>query len=248
MSASLLEHQEPSVGLVVPQTLEVDEPLALQCGKVLPGYQIRYETYGRLNAARSNAVLICHALSGDHHAAGYHSPTDKRPGWWDNCIGPGKPFDTNRFFVVCMNNLGGCGGSTGPSSINPQTGKPYGPDFPIVTVRDWVAIQQRLGLELGIERFAAVAGGSLGGMQALDWAISRPAHVAHAIVIAAAPKLSAQNIAFNEVARQPWGHAGAGLGHLQASACGPCHRDCRNPQALGAEHRLQRGGAPGHSR
>ena len=219
MSTAPVTAQETSVGLVEPQTLVVDEPLALQCGKVLPAYQLCYETYGTLNAARSNAVLICHALSGDHHAAGYHDVADKRPGWWDNCIGPGKPFDTNRFFVVCANNLGGCGGSTGPSSINPETGKPYGPDFPIVTVRDWVITQQRLGQALGIDRFAVVAGGSLGGMQALDWAISQTEHVAHAIVIAAAPKLSAQNIAFNEVARQailadPDFHGGRYAEHL----------------------------------
>lgn len=191
-----------SVGLVTPQTRRFDEPLALDCGRTLAGYDLAYETYGTLNAGRSNALLICHALSGDHHAAGYHSLEDKKPGWWDSCIGPGKPFDTNRFFVVSLNNLGGCKGSTGPVSVNPATGKPYGPDFPIVTVRDWVRSQKRLGDALGIRQWAAVIGGSLGGMQAMQWAIDYPEGLRHALVIAAAPKLSAQNIAFNEVARQ----------------------------------------------
>ncbi|MDO9371599.1 MAG: homoserine O-acetyltransferase [Gammaproteobacteria bacterium] len=191
-----------SVGLVVPQTLRFSEPLALDCGRTLAEYELVYETYGALNAARSNAILVCHALSGDHHAAGYHAPEDKKPGWWDSCIGPGKPFDTRRFFVVSLNNLGGCKGSTGPVSVNPATGKPYGPDFPIITVRDWVKSQARLGAALGITQWAAVIGGSLGGMQALQWAIDFPDGLRHAIAIAAAPKLSAQNIAFNEVARQ----------------------------------------------
>lgn len=191
-----------SVGLVTPQTRRFDEPLALDCGRTLAGYDLAYETYGSLNADRSNALLICHALSGDHHAAGYHSLEDKKPGWWDSCIGPGKPFDTHRFFVVALNNLGGCKGSTGPVSTNPATGKPYGPDFPIVTVRDWVRSQKRLGDALGIRQWAAVIGGSLGGMQAMQWAIDYPEGLRHALVIAAAPKLSAQNIAFNEVARQ----------------------------------------------
>jgi len=191
-----------SVGIVTPQTRRFDEPLALDCGRTLAGYDLAYETYGSLNADGSNALLICHALSGDHHAAGYHSLEDKKPGWWDSCIGPGKPFDTNRFFVVSLNNLGGCKGSTGPVSTNPATGKPYGPDFPIVTVRDWVRSQKRLGDALGIRQWAAVIGGSLGGMQAMQWAIDYPEGLRHALVIAAAPKLSAQNIAFNEVARQ----------------------------------------------
>ncbi len=191
-----------SVGLVTPKTLRFDEPLALDCGRTLDNYELIYETYGELNASRSNAILICHALSGDHHAAGYHSMTDKKPGWWDSCIGPGKPFDTNRFFVVSPNNLGGCKGSTGPTTVSPATGKPYGPDFPIITVRDWVNSQARLGAALGITRWAAIIGGSLGGMQALQWAMDYPDGLRHAIVIAAAPKLSAQNIAFNEVARQ----------------------------------------------
>ena len=161
-----------------------------------------YETYGQLNAARSNAVLVCHALSGHHHAAGYHREDERKPGWWDACIGPGKAIDTNRFFVVSVNNLGGCHGSTGPKSHNPDTGKPYGPDFPIVTVRDWVNSQYQLMQHLEIPSWAAVVGGSLGGMQVMQWAIDRPPLVRNAVVIAAAAKLSAQNIAFNEVARK----------------------------------------------
>ncbi|WGV22303.1 MULTISPECIES: homoserine O-acetyltransferase [unclassified Pseudomonas] len=193
---------EDSVGLVVPQTARFDEPLALACGRSLASYELVYETYGTLNASASNAVLICHALSGHHHAAGYHAATDRKPGWWDSCIGPGKPIDTNRFFVVSLNNLGGCNGSTGPSSVNPATGKPYGADFPVLTVEDWVHSQVRLAERLGIQQWAAVVGGSLGGMQALQWTISYPERVRHCVDIASAPKLSAQNIAFNEVARQ----------------------------------------------
>lgn len=191
-----------SVGLVTPQTAHFTTPLALDCGRVLPSYDLTYETYGTLNASCSNAILICHALSGDHHAAGYHSKQDKKPGWWDSAIGPGKTIDTNKFFVVSLNNLGGCKGSTGPVTLNPDTGKPYGPDFPIITVHDWVTSQARLGDMLGISQWAAVIGGSLGGMQALQWSIQYPERLRHCIVIAAAPKLSAQNIAFNEVARQ----------------------------------------------
>ena len=191
-----------SVGIVVPETAAFTAPLLLQCGVTLGGFELVYETYGELNDAQSNAVLICHALSGDHHAAGYHDPSDAKPGWWDACIGPGKPIDTNLFFVVSLNNLGGCSGSTGPRSIDPETGERFGPNFPTVTVRDWVKTQVLLADHLGIDRFAAVIGGSLGGMQALQWAIDQPDRVEHAIVIAAAPKLSAQNIAFNEIARQ----------------------------------------------
>jgi homoserine O-acetyltransferase/O-succinyltransferase len=191
-----------SVGLVTPTTLHFDQPLELECGRQLGAYDLVYETYGSLNAARSNAVLICHALSGHHHAAGYHSSEDKRPGWWDSAIGPGKAIDTNRFFVVSLNNIGGCHGSTGPSSTNPANGQAWGPDFPMVTVRDWVNSQARLADALGIKQWAAVIGGSLGGMQALQWSIDYPDRVRHAVVIASAPKLSAQNIAFNEVARQ----------------------------------------------
>ncbi len=166
-----------SVGIVTPRTQRFDQPLELACGRTLPGYDIVYETYGTLNAERSNAVLICHALSGSAHAAGYHSPEERKPGWWDNCIGPGKPIDTSRFFVVSLNNIGGCAGSTGPRSVNPATGRIWGPDFPVVRVRDWVATQRRLADLLGIERWAAVVGGSLGGMQAMRWAIDHPERV-----------------------------------------------------------------------
>ncbi|MCO7518561.1 MULTISPECIES: homoserine O-acetyltransferase [unclassified Pseudomonas] len=193
---------EDSVGLVTPQVARFDEPLALACGRALASYELIYETYGQLNASASNAVLICHALSGHHHAAGYHAASDRKPGWWDSCIGPGKPIDTNRFFVVSLNNLGGCNGSTGPSSLNPATGKPYGADFPVLTVEDWVHSQARLADRLGIQTWAAIVGGSLGGMQALQWTITYPDRVRHCVDIASAPKLSAQNIAFNEVARQ----------------------------------------------
>ncbi|NPU91014.1 MAG: homoserine O-acetyltransferase [Gammaproteobacteria bacterium] len=193
---------EDSVGIVQPQSFRWDAPITLQCGKSLPRYDLVYETYGQLNAARSNAVLVCHALSGNHHAAGYHSADDSKPGWWDTSIGPGKAIDTDRFFVVSLNNLGGCHGSTGPSTQNPETGKPYGPDFPIVTVKDWVISQKALMDFLGIKQWAAVVGGSLGGMQAMQWSIDFPDCVRNAVVIAAAPKLSAQNIAFNEIARK----------------------------------------------
>jgi homoserine O-acetyltransferase len=191
-----------SVGIVSPKTAHFSEPLALKSGAVLPAYDLVYETYGSLNADHSNAILICHALSGNHHVAGKYSESDKYPGWWDNMIGPGKPLDTNYFFVIGVNNLGGCHGSTGPASINPATGQPWGADFPVVTVEDWVAAQARLADHLGISCFAAVVGGSLGGMQALQWTLSYPERVRHALVIAAAPNLTAQNIAFNEVARQ----------------------------------------------
>lgn len=195
-------NSQGSVGVVSPKCIHFDEELVLRSGKVLHGFDLMVETYGQLNDDKSNAVLICHALSGDHHAAGYHSEDDKKPGWWDNCIGPGKPIDTNKFYVVSLNNLGGCAGSTGPTSINPKTGKYYGPDFPVVTVRDWVKSQVFLMERLQIDQWAAVVGGSLGGMQVLRWAISYPDKLQHAVCIAAAPKLSAQNIAFNEVARQ----------------------------------------------
>lgn len=191
-----------SVGLVSPQTIHFDTPIELACGQILDSYDLVVETYGTLNPDASNAVLICHALSGHHHAAGYQSMEDKKPGWWDSCIGPGKPIDTNRFFVVSLNNLGGCHGSTGPNSTNPATGKPYGPDFPVITVADWVKSQAYLADHLGIEQWAAVVGGSLGGMQALQWSLDYPERLRHSVVIASTPRLSAQNIAFNEVARQ----------------------------------------------
>jgi homoserine O-acetyltransferase len=191
-----------SVGFVRPQIIHFDQPLSLDCGRQLAQFDLAYESYGELNTNRSNAVLVCHALSGDQHAAGYHSASDRKPGWWDPFIGPGKPFDTDKFFVVCPNNLGGCRGSTGPNSINPETGKYYGADFPVVTVKDWVRYQARFADALGIRQWAAVVGGSLGGMQAMQWAIDYPERIGHAVVIAAAARLSAQNIAFNEVARR----------------------------------------------
>ena len=191
-----------SVGLVVPQVAHFSEPLALACGRSLPAYDLIYETYGQLNATASNAVLICHALSGHHHAAGFHSADERKPGWWDSCIGPGKPIDTNKFFVVSLNNLGGCNGSTGPSSLNPETGKPFGADFPVLTVEDWVHSQARLADLLGIQQWAAVIGGSLGGMQGLAWSLRFPDRLRLCVAVATAPKLSAQNIAFNEVARR----------------------------------------------
>lgn len=202
LDTKLIQTKAGSVGIVQPQQFQCDQPLTLQCGKTLPHYELVYETYGQLNATRSNAVLICHALSGHHHAAGFHSAKEKKPGWWDACIGPGKAIDTDRYYVVSLNNLGGCHGSTGPKSINPDTGKPYGPDFPIVTVTDWVESQYALMQHLDIPHWAAIVGGSLGGMQAMQWSINRPELVRNAVVIAAAPKLSAQNIAFNEVARK----------------------------------------------
>ncbi len=195
-----------SVGLVAPQTLHFAQPLNFRSGATLSGYDLVYETYGTLNAERSNAVLVCHALNASHHVAGYYldarEKDGKVTGWWDNMIGPGKPLDTDRFFVIGVNNLGGCFGSTGPASLNPATGKPYGSTFPVITVEDWVNAQALLADRLGIERFAAVMGGSLGAMQALQWTIAYPHRVANAVIVAAAPKLSAQNIAFNEVARQ----------------------------------------------
>lgn len=206
-----------SVGLVEPRRHRFEQALALDSGKTLRGFELVYETYGSLNADASNAVIVTHALSGDHHAAGYHAGAN-RPGWWEACIGPGKPIDTERFFVVCCNNIGGCGGSTGPRSTNPDTGEAYGGDFPIVTVGDWVRSQAMLADMLGIRQWAAAVGGSLGGMQALQWAIDYPDRVRHVVAIAAAPRLSAQNIAFNEVARQaimtdPDFHSGHYLQH-----------------------------------
>jgi len=190
-----------SVGDVVAQRATFATPLALRSGASLPGFELMYETYGTLNAEHSNAILICHALNASHHVAGTYADHPDSEGWWDNMVGPGKPVDTRRFFVIGVNNLGSCFGSTGPISIDPATGKPWGSDFPIVTVEDWVDAQARLVDSLGIERLAAVMGGSLGGMQALAWATRYPTRIANALVIAAAPNLSAQNIAFNEVAR-----------------------------------------------
>jgi homoserine O-acetyltransferase len=191
-----------SVGAVAAQKARFDAPLRLRSGATLPSYELAYETYGALNAERSNAVLVCHALNASHHVAGFYQNDASNLGWWDNLVGPGKPLDTRRFFVIGSNYLGSCFGSTGPASTNPASGKPWGADFPVVTVEDWVQAQAQLADRLGIERFAAVMGGSLGAMQALQWTLSHPDRVRHALVIAAAPKLSAQNIAFNEVARQ----------------------------------------------
>jgi homoserine O-acetyltransferase/O-succinyltransferase len=193
-----------SLGIVSPQSMRFAEALPLDSGASLADYTLVYETYGTLNADRSNAVLVCHALNASHHVAGMYEAVDgsKNIGWWDNMVGPGKPLDTDRFFVIGVNNIGSCFGSTGPMHQNPATGRQYGADFPVVTVEDWVRAQARLADELGIRQFAAVMGGSLGGMQALSWSILFPDRVRHAIVIASTPKLSAQNIAFNDVARQ----------------------------------------------
>jgi homoserine O-acetyltransferase len=191
-----------SIGTVTPQSMHFSEPLPLQSGAALADYTLVYETYGTLNADRSNAVLVCHALNASHHVAGSYEGKPKSEGWWNNMVGPGKPLDTDRFFVIGVNNLGSCFGSTGPMHNNPATGKPYGASFPVVTVEDWVHAQARLADRLGIQKFAAVMGGSLGGMQALAWSVLYPSRIAHSLVIASTPKLSAQNIAFNDVARQ----------------------------------------------
>jgi homoserine O-acetyltransferase len=187
---------------VTPQSMSFSQALPLQGGGRLRDYHLSYETYGRLNAERSNAVLICHALNASHHVAGRYADQAKSEGWWDNMIGPGKPVDTNRFFVIGVNNLGSCFGSTGPMHTNPDTGRIYGADFPVVTVEDWVDSQARLVEALGITQLAAVMGGSLGGMQALSWSLQYPDKLRHAVVIASAPNLNAENIAFNEVARR----------------------------------------------
>ena len=184
------------------QTQTFTQALGLKCGLTLGAYQLAYETYGQLNAQRSNAVLICHALNASHHVAGVYPGQDNSEGWWDNMVGPGKPLDTDRFFVIGVNNLGSCFGSTGPMHVNPETGRIYGADFPVVTVEDWVNSQARLLDALGIQQLAAVMGGSLGGMQALSWTLQYPDRVRHALVIASSPNLNAENIAFNEVARR----------------------------------------------
>jgi len=188
--------------IATPQEMFFKQALQLKGGGVLQDYQLTYETYGKLNAQKDNAVLICHALNASHHVAGTYEGVNKSEGWWDNMIGPGKPVDTNRFFVIGVNNPGSCFGSTGPMHTNPSTGKTYGADFPVVTVEDWVDAQARLLDALGIDVLAAVMGGSLGGMQALSWSLQYPQRVRHAVVIASAPNLNAENIAFNEVARR----------------------------------------------
>ncbi|MFZ9098359.1 MAG: homoserine O-succinyltransferase MetX [Burkholderiaceae bacterium] len=192
--------------IATPRSMHMAQPLALRSGAVLPEYTLAYETYGTLNAARDNAVLICHALNASHHVAGCYAdahgaPTPRSQGWWDNMVGPGKPVDTDRFFVIGVNNLGSCFGSSGPTTAGPS-GEPWGADFPVVTVEDWVQAQAALLDALGIEQLAAVMGGSLGGMQALSWAVQYPQRVRHAVVVASAPNLTAENIAFNEVARR----------------------------------------------
>ncbi|AHF90398.1 homoserine O-acetyltransferase [Opitutaceae bacterium TAV5] len=206
------------VGLIEPHDFSTTEPFTFDDGQVLPGFTLRYETYGRLNAARDNAVLICHALSGDHHCAGIHSLADRKPGWWNNLIGPGKAVDTNRFFVLCCNVLGGCQGSSGPSSINPRTGQPYGISFPVVTIRDMVR-SQKIWLDgIGVRELYAVIGGSMGGMQGLQWGIEYPDFVKRIVAMATTARESAQAIAFNEVGRQAimqdpdWNHGDYGLG------------------------------------
>ncbi len=198
----MMQTPPDSVGFVAPMKLAFEDALTLRSGMMLPRYELMVETYGELNAAKSNAVLVCHALSGHHHVAGYYRNQERSEGWWENLVGPGRPLDTRKFFVIGVNNLGGCHGSTGPGAINPQTGRRYGSDFPVITVQDWVITQARLADRLGIDSFAAVIGGSLGGMQALQWSIDFPERVRHVLAIAAAPRLSAENIGFNEVARQ----------------------------------------------
>ncbi|MCU6434861.1 homoserine O-acetyltransferase [Undibacterium sp. Jales W-56] len=207
ISSSTTDHSadantNSSVGIVAPQAFHFADALTLQSGATITGYTLMVETYGTLNADKSNAVLICHALNASHHVAGVYADQPKNVGWWDNMIGPGKPVDTDRFFVIGINNLGSCFGSTGPMHQNPNTGKPYGADFPVVTVEDWVQAQALVADRLGIRQFAAVMGGSLGGMQALAWSMLFPERLRHCVVIASTSKLSAQNIAFNDVARQ----------------------------------------------
>jgi homoserine O-acetyltransferase len=190
--------------VATPQSLHFDAPLALQSGASIRQYDLAFETYGTLNSAKTNAVLICHALNASHHVAGVYAGQAKSEGWWDNMVGPGKPVDTDRFFVIGVNNLGSCFGSTGPMHANPDSpdGQVYGADFPVVTVEDWVHAQALLLDRLGIRTLAAVMGGSLGGMQAIAWALLYPERVRRAVVVASAPNLTAENIAFNEVARR----------------------------------------------
>ncbi|MEX8193029.1 homoserine O-succinyltransferase MetX [Comamonas guangdongensis] len=188
--------------IATPQSMHFDEALPLQGGGSIADYDLAFETYGQLNADKSNAIVVCHALNASHHVAGCYEGQPKSEGWWDNMIGPGKPVDTNKFFVIGINNLGSCFGSTGPMHTNSATGKPYGADFPVVTVEDWVDAQARLLDRLGIHKLAAVLGGSLGGMQALSWSLRYPQRMGHAVVVASAPNLNAENIAFNEVARR----------------------------------------------
>ena len=191
-----------SIGIVKSKIFKCTDPIKLSCGMTLDNFELIYETYGKLNKNKDNAILVCHALTGNQHVAGRHKKTDKHPGWWDSLVGPGKPLNTNKFFVIGINNLGGNEGSTGPKSINPKTKKVWGSSFPIITVEDWVKTQKTLINYLGIQKLSSVIGGSLGGMQALEWNLQFPNEVKNTIIIAAAPNLTAQNIAFNEVARQ----------------------------------------------
>lgn len=190
-----------SIGIVKTQSVHIRQPLKLACGVVLPEHKLVYETYGELNADRSNGILLCHALSGDHHAAGFHEG-DSRPGWWEHYVGPGKAIDSDKFFIVSVNNIGSCFGSTGPKSINPETGEPWGASFPSLRARDWVESQRLLMEHLSIDCWAAIIGGSLGGMQAMRWSLEHPDKLLNAVVIASSMKLTAQNIAFNEIARR----------------------------------------------
>ncbi len=199
---STVAAQDGEIGLVEYHDFVCERPFEFECERVIPSYQIRYETYGRLNASKTNAILICHALSGDHHCAGVHSLSDRKSGWWNNMIGPGKPIDTTRFFVICSNCLGGCQGSTGPASINPVDGKPYNLDFPFVTIRDMVRAQKVLMDHLGVNQLRAVVGGSMGGMQVLQWALEYPDFVRAIIPMATTSRQGSQTIAFNEVGRQ----------------------------------------------
>ena len=209
-SSANIDSAVGSVGIVTPQNFHFAEPLTLECNRTLPSFDLMVEIYGTLNRDKSNAILICHALSGNHHAAGFHSADDKKAGWWDNMIGPNKAIDTNQFYVVCVNNIGSCFGSTGPTTINPDSvdtnssdePQVYGPDFPLITIKDWVKTQAMLSDRLGIDVWHAIVGGSMGGMQALQWSVDYPERLKRCVVIASTPKLSAQNIAFNEVARQ----------------------------------------------
>lgn len=201
-SIDALPAEPGEVGLVAPIDYVSDEPFTFESGRTIPGFTLRYETYGRLNAAGDNAILVCHALSGDHHCAGFHSLSDRKVGWWNNIIGPGKALDTNRYFVLGCNVLGGCQGSTGPLSVDPETGQPYGINFPIVSIRDMVRTQERWLRAIGVTQLAGVIGGSMGGMQVLEWGITFPGFVRKLLAMATTARESAQAIAFNEVGRQ----------------------------------------------
>ncbi|RRR77750.1 MAG: homoserine O-acetyltransferase [Candidatus Viridilinea halotolerans] len=202
MTAAQFERAYEGVGIVQRQYLTWTEPLALESGQSLGAVTLAYETYGELNAARDNAILLLHALSGDAHAAGYHNASERKAGWWDAMVGPGKPFDTDRYFIICSNVLGGCMGSTGPASRNPWTGQPYGTSFPVITIGDMVNAQVRLLDALGIERLFAVAGGSMGGFQALEWATAYPERVGGTILLATAARSSTQTVAWNSIGRR----------------------------------------------